>query len=465
MGIHKLNEMNHFGRLPLTVQSVYSDLLARLREDSVLELGGTPVLRNRGGRKYWYAVQRLAGHNIEKYLGPDTTEVRRRVNRAQQINEDLKKREKQRSRLVRMCREGGLPRTDAQTGKILLALSKAGIFRLRGVLVGTHAFRCYPGLLGVEMPEANAATEDIDVAAFHSISVALDDSLEPDLLKALHQVGPFIGRPSLHRQPTAWRDHQSGMLVELLTPMEGPDRDEPLELPALGAHALPLRFLDYLIFQPTQAVALYRSGVLVNVPQPAHYAIHKIIVATRRHASSRDKARKDIEQAAALIRVLAEDRPDELEDAFNEAYDRGPSWRRHIDSGMRRLPKDARETLMDVVERFESGNIAIREELSSLPDTIGGLIEALEDLQAEADIEGWAEALGATTNCANCPTTIISPFSFASAAIEHYQDAGSDVEDAHTRIEAALRASGVETGGWGEGALCAYHHDLSAKDD
>lgn len=460
-----MEKNRHFGRLPLTVQTVYSDLLARLQEDSVLELGGTPVQRRRGDRQYWYAVQRLAGHSVERYLGPDTKDVRDRVERANRVKETLKERGKQRSRLVRMCREGGLPRVDAQTGKLLLALSKAGIFRLRGVLVGTHAFRCYPGLLGVEISEAHAATEDIDVAAFHSISVALDDSLDPDLTDALHQVGPFIGRPSLHRQPTAWRDHESGTVVELLTPMQGPDRDEPLELPALGAHAQPLRFLDYLIYQPTQAVALYRSGVLVNVPQPAHYAVHKLIVATRRPVSARDKARKDIEQAAALIRVLAEDRPDELEDAFTEAYDRGPSWRQHVDRGMRRLPADARMALMDAVEGFESKQIARREALSALPDTIEELIERLKDPHQEADIEGWAEALGAISDCANCPTTIISTFSFAEAAVQHYEDTEADVDNAHERIETALRASGIETGGWGDGSLCAYHNEQAAKDE
>ncbi len=340
----------HSRRLPLTVQTTYSDLLARLQEDAVLELDGTPVLRDRGGRKYWYAVQRFADHTVERYLGPDTDDVRERVERAQNVNEDLRQRQKQRGRLARMCREGGLPHADAQSGKVLLALSKAGIFRLRGVLVGTHAFRCYPGLLGVDIAEARAVTEDIDVAAFHSISVALDDYLDPALEEALRQIGPFIARPSLHEHPTAWRDHESGVMVELLAPNLGPDRDEPLELPALGAHALPLRFLDFLIHQPTQAAALYRSGVLVNVPQPARYAIHKLIVATRRAASAMAKAGKDIEQAAALIRILAEDRPDELEEAFIEAHDRGPSWREGVDNGARRLPPDAKSALRETVE-------------------------------------------------------------------------------------------------------------------
>ena len=339
-------------RLPLTVQTTYADLLTRLQEDAVLELGGTTVLRERSGRKYWYAVQRLADRTVERYLGPDTKEVRARVEQAEKVKEDLKQREKQRGGLVRMCREGGLPRVDAQTGKVLFALSKAGIFRLRGVIVGTHAFRCYPGLLGAGVSEAHAVTEDIDVAAFHSVSIALDDRLDPALAEALKQIGPFVARPGLHQQPTAWRDQESGVLVELLTPNEGPDRDEPLELPALGAYALPLRFLDYLIHEPVQAAALYRSGVLINVPRPARYAVHKLIVATRRDSSAAAKATKDIEQSAALIRVLAEDRPDELEDAFVEARARGPSWREAVDRGARRLPRDAKAALGNAVGQY-----------------------------------------------------------------------------------------------------------------
>ena len=87
--------------LPLTVQAAYADLLARLQEDAVLELGGTPVLRRRGAREYWYSVQRLAGRSAERYSGPDSPEVRERVERARRVNEDLKERARQRARCPR----------------------------------------------------------------------------------------------------------------------------------------------------------------------------------------------------------------------------------------------------------------------------------------------------------------------------------------------------------------------------
>lgn len=116
-------------------------------------------------------------------------------------------------------------------------------------------------------------------------------------------------------------------------------------------------------------------------------------------------------------------------------------------------------------ERDELEQFSRREALSSLPDTIEDLIENIEDPHGEADIEGWAEALGATSECAICSTTIIQPFSFAEAAVQHYEIPEGDDVDVHERIEAALRASGAETGGWGDGSLCAYHNEQAAKDD
>ena len=53
------------------------------------------------------------------------------------------------------------------------------------------------------------------------------------------------------------------------------------------------------------------------------------------------KARKDLAQADFLIRVLAEDRPGDLADAYGDALDRGPKWRDHIAASLKRLPQVA----------------------------------------------------------------------------------------------------------------------------
>ena len=91
--------------------------------------------------------------------------------------------------------------------------------------------------------------------------------------------------------------------------------------------------------------------------------------------------------------------------AFAESDEKAVSWVR----------KKAR------CERDEYEQFAMREALSSLPDVAEELIEAIEDPGCKADINGWADALGATSDCAICSTTVIHPFSFAESAVPHYE--------------------------------------------
>lgn len=113
----------------------------------------------------------------------------------------------------------------------------------------------------------------------------------------------------------------------------------------------------------------------------------------------------------------------------------------------------------------EIEKIAHREMLSSLPSTIDELLRDLEDVSADSDIEGWAEALGATTKCSICGARIVHPFSFAEAAVQHYQIYGENTDRVHGRVESAVYGSGVDTGGWESGSLCSYHADQAAKND
>jgi putative GTP pyrophosphokinase len=112
----------------------------------------------------------------------------------------------------------------------------------------------------------------------------------------------------------------------------------------------------------------------------------------------------------------------------------------------------------------EIDQIARREMLAELPATIDDLMKQLESPGGEPDIEGWAERLGATHACAICGTKIVDPSAFAEAALKHYDAANKD-EDLAERIETAILRSSTETGGWGDGSLCAYHNDQAAKDD
>ena len=84
---------------------------------------------------------------------------------------------------------------------------------------------------------------------------------------------------------------------------------------------------------------LYRQGVLIQVPRPERFAIHKLIVAERRREGAGSlKSRKDRAQAAFLIEVLAEEQPDALSDAYAAARDKGPAWRTALENSLDRLP-------------------------------------------------------------------------------------------------------------------------------
>jgi hypothetical protein len=77
-----------------------------------------------------------------------------------------------------------------------------------------------------------------------------------------------------------------------------------------GASVDPLRFLYFLIRDFVRTVLVYKAGVSVTAPDSARYAVHKMIVATRRrnYGMSAIKRDKDIRQAAILFETLYETR-------------------------------------------------------------------------------------------------------------------------------------------------------------
>ena len=113
----------------------------------------------------------------------------------------------------------------------------------------------------------------------------------------------------------------------------------------------------------------------------------------------------------------------------------------------------------------EADRFARREMLSSLPETVHDFIEELDDPRGESDFESWAEALGATDHCAICGATFVRPFTFAEAAVQHYDVPEGDEPEIFQQIQQAVYLSGVDTGGSGGSSMCSYHANLAVKDD
>lgn len=334
-------------KLTLAHQTMFADLIQQCQDaafDEQFPEGGTFVKHARREHEYWYYAPSQSDDpkRTRRYVGPaDDPQITARVAAFQ----SLKIGYRERRSLVSSLRAAGLPAPNRMTGDVIEALWKAGFFRLRGVLVGTAAFQAYAGLLGVKLPSTALMTSDVDLAQFHSTSLLVDDSTPP-MIEVLCAVdSTFQPVPHLGSQTRAASFvNAQGYKVEFLTPNRAGSGNQgrPAAMPALGgAGAEPLRYLDFLIYQPVSSALLHKGGVAVSIPAPERYAIHKLIVAILRRTDSNGyaKASKDLAQAGSLIEAMAANRrTEDIGFAWIEAWDRGARWQSRILAGARRLP-------------------------------------------------------------------------------------------------------------------------------
>jgi hypothetical protein len=334
----------------LVVQTTYAELLERCAAAAFSEAfpeDGTFVAKTVKGRRYWYVQVRAGEAREQRYVGPETPELLEQIAHHRQAREDERERRALVSTLVRSFR---LPRPIHEIGEIISALAKAGIFRLRSVLVGTMAYQAYSAVLGVRLPASSLQTGDIDIAQFKNVSVAIEDQMTPvlDVLKNVDKTFRPVPHVSGGGRVTSYVA-KGGLRVDFLTPNEGSDTDQPQALPALRTDAQPLRFLDYLIYEPVPAITLHNAGIYVHVPAPERYAVHKLIV-SRRRPKGLAKRDKDLRQVEALLEVLAPRQPHEFKSAWDEAYNRGQMWRQLLTEAAGQLTPKNRDLLLKVID-------------------------------------------------------------------------------------------------------------------
>jgi hypothetical protein len=335
----------------LVIQTTYAELLERCAAaafgDAFPE-DGTFTSKTINARRYWYFQVRTAEGRAQRYVGPESPELLERIGHHREARDDARERRALVSTLVRSF---GLPPPIPQIGDTIAALARVGIFRLRTVLVGTVAYQTYSTMLGIRLPGALLQTNDVDIAQFANVSIAMGDQTPPmlEVLRAVDKTFREIPHTSARRWVTSYTA-KGGPRVDFVTPNEGPDTDDPQSLPALQTNAQPLRFLDFLIHEPVPAVILHGPGIYIHVPAPERYAVHKLILAQRRSPAVA-KRDKDLHQAAALIEALAQKRPEELKLAWEEAHERGSKWRKLLLNGMGRLDSHARDLALKVLSR------------------------------------------------------------------------------------------------------------------
>lgn len=337
--------MPRFTELSLSAQTAYAQLfdatLASELSRSVGSLRGSFAKKTVKGREYWYfQFTDLGGTLRQVYVGPDSEPVRALVAEAR------KPRDEPLVPLVRSAIALGCAALLPRHYRVVRRLAEYGFFRAGGVLVGTHAFLAYGNILGLRWQES-ARTQDVDFAhAGKSLSLALPSSLQVDTHGALEslQTGLLpIGGVSGKAGPSYLNPKDPEFRIDFLTTLHR-GGDVPFEHPQLRVALQPLKFMEYLLENFGQAVVFCDEGaVVVNIPHPARYALYKLLVFGERGASLLQKARKDLQQAAALIEYLKAMRAWDVEEAWADLIGRGRGWTGRARQGLDALAKIAPE--------------------------------------------------------------------------------------------------------------------------
>lgn len=334
-------------RIAETTQTVYSELLDQLRSAAPIPHSGSFVSKSIAGTTYWYVQRTDGGRKRQIYLGVESPELLETIDRAKDARAALAEEESRRRELVSMAIAGGMASEQAAVASVLTTLADAGLFRAGAVLVGTQAFGCIANMLGVRFEQQSLRTADVDVAQ-GAISVGIGE-MRTDHLAELRASDPrFIAVPGLNpRKPrTKFKVRGRDLRVDLLTPGTRDDA-KPIFLPHLNAAAQPLPGLGYLLEERAEAVVVAAAGILVSVPSPAAFALHKLWVASRRSVSEQPKARKDLRQSSRLLEVLLADRPVDVRSAWRRLPARmAASVRRSA----RQLDDELRGALGKIVE-------------------------------------------------------------------------------------------------------------------
>lgn len=338
-------------RLPASAHTLYTELLDAMLRAAYSKRGISFHTKTVSGSEYWYLDFVIGPERRAFYVGPDTDDIRKRVEEAKSRWEADAPEAERRARLVSMIIAGGASTLPGRHARVLEALEQAGVFLVGGVVVGSHALALMANMLGVRWEKSALRTQDVDIAHDYQIKVTVPD-IDVDIEEALVEADKgFFAVPALNpsHPSTSFKIRGADLSVDLLTPMRGKPDSTPRRIPALSAMAEPVRFLDYLLADTQPAAVPVRSGVLVNIPSPGRFALHKLVVSQRRAVAFAEKSRKDIVQAAAVLEVLFEDRPGDVHIAADAARQMPAKFMTQLAAGAQLLPETIRDELISIV--------------------------------------------------------------------------------------------------------------------
>lgn len=330
---------------------LYSELLQQCAASLPIDKGISYIKKTVDKKTYWYLELVVGEQKRQVSLGRDSENLRKQIEAQKALTKQSKENADNRQQLVAMLSKGGAATPSATEARVLEVLERAGIFLAGGVLIGSHAFSLYGNLLGVQWPSAIMRTLDMDVAASH-IPVGISRQSIP-LIDVLNESGMgFFEVPALDKKTpsTMYKIHGQTFHIDMLTPLQGAPSKTPVYLRNLKTFAEPLRFLDYLLEDTLPVVVVAKAGIIVNVPNPSKFALHKLVISVRRSAREHNKSIKDRKQAQLLVDVLIDEQPGEIIFAIKAANKMPKKFIMQLKEGISHLKKETQIYLLEKLE-------------------------------------------------------------------------------------------------------------------
>ncbi len=331
-----------YTELSLTAQTAYAQLLeAALSADmmrSVADLQGSFSSKKVKGHIYWYfQYTEPSGKLRQVYVGPQSDAVTALM--------EKKAAPASQSRLAPLAGAAialGCADLLPRHYRVIRRLSDYGFFRAGGVLVGTHAFLAFGNMLGVRWGDSSR-TQDIDFAhAGKNVALALPSDLEVQTHEAIQSLEMgFLPVSGLSNKAgaTYLNPKEPDFRIDFLTTLHR-GGDAQYEHPQLHVMLQPLKFMEFSLENVQQAVLFCsEDAVVVNVPHPARFALHKLLVYGERSGTFTAKSNKDLVQAGCLLTLLKERRPWEVEEAWEDLISRGKGWVSRASQGLKACSK------------------------------------------------------------------------------------------------------------------------------
>jgi len=326
-----------FTALSASAQTNFAELFEQVQaaafDRSVRDLPGSFNKKVIKGREYWYwQVRDLQGVNRQVYLGPDDERVQKLV---QMHRDGAPPQAADLASLAGACVALGCATVIPQHFEVINRMAEYGFFRAGGVLIGTHAFIATGNMLGVRWN--SGWRTNLDVAhAGKNVSLALAENAKADMHDAITSLEMgLLPQHSLASGPGAtYITARKDIRVDLLT--TAGRKDDAYLYEPLNVHLQPLKFMEFSLEHTTQTALI--SGeqvVLVNIPSPMRYALHKLVIMGEREEAFRTKIQKDAGQVAALVEYGLLRSSSALKAAAEDLMSRGSGWRKRATEGLK----------------------------------------------------------------------------------------------------------------------------------